>query len=124
MLLFANRSEEALEVIKRAIRLCPIRLMWHLTILGQCQQQIGELELATATFREAVLKGPHSPFPRICLIGALVEAGEMEEAKRIAREVLRLESNFSLSNWRAMDFRDLAVRKRNMSHLMQAGLPS
>ena len=123
MLLFASRSEEALEVIKRAIRLCPIRLMWHLAILGQCQQQIGELELAIATFREAVMKGPHSPFPRVCLIGALVEAGEMEEAKRTAREVLRLESSFSLSNWRVMEFRDLAVRERIMNHLAEAGLP-
>jgi len=123
MLLFAGRGEEALEVIKRAIHLCPMRLMWHLTILGQCQQQIGELQLAIATFREAVLKGPHSPFPRICLIGALVEAGEMEEAKRTAREVLRLEPSFSLSNWRAMEFRDLAVRERIMNHLAKAGLP-
>jgi adenylate cyclase len=123
MLLFAGRGEEALEVIKRAIRLCPMRLMWHLTILGQCQQQIGDLELAIATFREAVLKGPHSPFPRICLTGALVEAGEMDEAKRTAREVLRLESSFSLANWRAMEFRDLAVRERMMSQLTEAGLP-
>jgi hypothetical protein len=37
--------------------------------------------------------------------------------------VLRLESNFSLSNWRAMEFRDLAVRERIMNHLAEAGLP-
>ena len=123
MLLFAGRSEEALEVIKRAIRLCPMRIMWHLTILGQCQQQIGELKESIATFREAVLKGPHSPFPRICLIAALVEAGEMEEAKRTARDVLRLESSFSLSNWRAMEFRDLTIRERIKNHLAEAGLP-
>lgn len=123
MLLFVGRADEALAVIKKAIRLCPIRLMWHLTIMGQCQQSIGTLELAVATFREAVLKGPDSPFPRICLTSALMDAGDRQEAIRMAREVLQLEHNFSLSRWRGAHFKDPTVRKRIADQLADAGLP-
>ncbi|MEJ2122897.1 MAG: tetratricopeptide repeat protein [Alphaproteobacteria bacterium] len=123
ILLFAGRVDEALAVIKKAIRLSPMRLMWHLTILGQCQQATGTLELAIATFREAVLKGPDSPLPRICLISALMDAGDGQEAARMAREVLQLEHGFSLSRWRGAHFEDRTVRERIAKQLTDAGLP-
>ncbi|MDJ0957333.1 MAG: adenylate/guanylate cyclase domain-containing protein [Arenicellales bacterium] len=123
MLLFAGRADEALAVIKKAIRLCPMRLMWHLTIMGQCQQATGALELAIATFREAVLKGSDSPFPRICLISALMDAGDRQEAIHIAQEVLQLERSFSLSRWRGAHFKDPSVRERVADQLAEAGLP-
>ena len=123
MLLFAGRADEALATINKAIRLCPMRLMWHLTIMGQCQQRTGALELAIATFREAVIKGTYSSFPRICLTSALMDAGDRQQAMRMAREVLQLEGSFSLSRWRGAQFKNPSVRERIADQLADAGLP-
>ena len=114
---------EALAVITKAIQLCPIRLMWHLTILGQCQQATGSPELAIATFHEAMEKGPNSPFPRICLTSALMDANNLEEAVEMAKSVLQLEHGFSLSRWRGAYFKDPTERKRVADQLAAAGLP-
>jgi tetratricopeptide (TPR) repeat protein len=123
MLLFAGRTADALAEVKKAICLCPVRLMWHLTIMGQCLHAEGLVESAIETYREAVRKGPDSPFPRICLISALMDAGERQEAGQIAHKVLQQEHDFSLSRWRGAHFRDIKVRNRILNHLADAGLP-
>jgi adenylate cyclase len=123
MLLFAGRTADALAEIEKAIRLCPVRLMWHLTIMGQCLHAAGLVEPAIETYREAVRKGPDSPFPKICLISALMDTGERQEAGKIAQKVLRLEHDFSLSRWRGAHFKDVTVRNRILDQLADAGLP-
>lgn len=123
MLLFAGRTDEALATINTAIRLCPTRLMWHLTILGQCQHIAGELASAVATLREAAAKGTYSPFPRICLASALMAAGDRREASDVVREILQLERNFSLSRWHGARFENASVRERIEDQLADAGLP-
>ena len=98
--------------------------MWHLTILGQCQQATGDLASAVVTLKDAAQKGPRSPFPRVCLADALVETGDTASATAVAKEITRLERNFSLARWRGAYFRDAEARRRSLERLREAGLPA
>ena len=105
-LLFAGKQREANGLIEKAIRETPMGAMWHYTILGTCQYISGQLEDALDTFRQAIEMEPDSPFPRVFQIAALNEAGQHDQAREAAIQLLRIERGFSLAKWNGMPFKD------------------
>ena len=121
-LTFAGRPEEAVEVYRRAMRLSPIYPAWYLVGLGACHYSMNELDEAIATFRRASAMDPAQAFARVYLVSALVDAGSMEEAKSIAREVTLIERDFSAARWQGSRFADAALAARITANLVKAGL--
>ena len=112
-------------MFNRAIRLSPIYPAWYLVGLGVCYYSMNELDLAIGTFQEAIAIEPDSAFARIYLTSAFVEVGLMEDAKQVAREIMSIERNFSVRNWRrgGAQFKDARVGEKIIENLLKAGLP-
>jgi adenylate cyclase len=123
-LTFAGRPDEAVEVYKRAIRLSPIYPAWYLVGLGVCYYSMNELDLAISTLREAIARDPDPSFAKIYLASALMDAGSVEDAKQLAREVMRFERNFSVETWHGVQFRDATIKEKMIDNLIKAGLPA
>jgi tetratricopeptide (TPR) repeat protein len=123
LLTCAGKSEEAVEKFKRAIRLSPKFPAWYLVLLGSCYYSMGDQEKAIETLREAVAMEPESAFARVWLACALVEAKQEEEANLVAREVMRIDPNFTASNYQGAEFKDQEIGERVVQNLLCAGFP-
>jgi len=123
VLTYAGDADEAVEMFKKAIRLCPLNFAWHLYYLGMCYYSICELDLAIRTLRKALVLEPDSTFGRVWLTSALIDAGLVEDARQVAREIMRVDRKFSVTNWRGAQFRDTTLNKKIFDNLLTAGLP-
>jgi hypothetical protein len=62
--------------------------------------------------------------PRVSYIVVLTEAGISEEAKKVARDILRIEPTFSTLKWmRAIRYKDPIFQDKQLSSLRESGLP-
>lgn len=122
-LVFAGQSEESIEMARRALRLSPIAPMWYLICLGTGYHVQSKHELAIQAFREAIEKEPDSVLAKLWLTSALIESGSLDDARETAREVTRIERNFSLANWQGAQFKDTETKSRIIGNLIKAGLP-
>jgi adenylate cyclase len=123
LLTCAGKTEEAVEKFKRAIRLSPKFPAWYLVLLGACYYSMGDQEKAIETLREAVAMEPESAFARVWLACALVEAEQEEEANLVAREVMRIDPNFTASDYQGAEFKDQEIGERVVQNLLCAGFP-
>ena len=118
----AGQTDEAIEMAKRAIQLCPIAPMWYLITLGMGYHLKNEHATAIGVFREAIEKEPESSLARVWLISALVESGLLDEARRTARDVARIERGFSLASWQGAPLKDAETKRHIIRNLIEAGL--
>jgi hypothetical protein len=88
-----------------------------------CYYSICELDLAIRTLRKALVLEPDSTFGRVWLTSALIDAGLVEDARQVAREIMRVDRKFSVTNWRGAQFRDTTLNKKIIDNLLTAGLP-
>ena len=123
VLLCAGKTEEATAAFERAIRLSPIHPAWYLERLGLCYYVKGEPDSAKNMLREAIARRPGAASARLWLISVLVDAGSMEEARQLVREVMTIEHNFSLSKKHGLEFKDEQFGKRLVDNWIKAGLP-
>lgn len=121
-LAICGHADEAQEIMQRAIDATPIPPMWYLMADGLCRYLQGRTDLAIDRFREAVRLVPDSSFARPYLIGALVDAGAVEEAEEVAKELDRLQPDFALSAWPGADFADRNLRDRLIGNLLRCGI--
>ena len=122
-LIQAGRTDEAQQMIRRAMRLSPICPAWYLAIAGLCHLVRKELEVAISTLRNAVDVGPDSVLQRVYLVSALVQSNHAKDAQQMAREVLGLQRGFLISCWHGVRFQDPLFRAEIIANLKQAGLP-
>lgn len=123
VLTYAGNANEAVDVFKKAIRLCPFNFAWYFAYLGMCYYSMNELDLAMSTLRKAVVLESDSTYGRVWLTSALVDVGLMEDAKRVARDITRIDRKFSVANWHGAQFKDVTLNKRILESLLKAGLP-
>jgi TolB-like protein/class 3 adenylate cyclase len=117
-----GRSTEALENIRRAIRLNPNPPDWFFLVLGRVHLFEGLYDEAIAALQECVIRLPDHISCRVDLTIAYMATGEADKARDQSREVLRINPKFSSSSW-VTDIEDEAERKRRIMLLRKAGLP-
>lgn len=122
VLVLAGKADDALETILKAMQFSPISPMWYVVVQGMCYLSRDQPELAVSTLGEAVAMEPESAYARPYLVSALVDSGALDEAEKCAREILKIEPNFSLSLWPGADFKDRSVKTRIIDNLVKAGL--
>lgn len=124
VLMYSGMAREAIHRIKRAMRLSPIYPMWFLLILGTAQRLAGDHHLAIDAFKKALEREPESLGPRVGLIATLAQAGQVEQAKAEARDLLQLKPGFTVKDWLTpRPFKDLAQQTLLYQSLVDAGLP-
>ena len=123
---YLNKTQEAQERFARALRLSPYDPMIHFWIAGS-----GLADFLAGRYQEALVwlhKSRHVNHRFIAglrhLITCLAHAGQLDEAKRLARELLTMEPGFKVStleSWYPLQPRENL--ERYVAGLRQAGLP-
>ena len=120
---FAGRYEEAIPVLKNALRLMPIPTTVPLQNLGRCYQMLGRYEESIATLKQLIQLEPGSIPGHRSLAAAYMLAGKEVEARAEALEVLRIDPNFSLERWaKFLPLKNQADIDREVDALRKAGL--
>ena len=124
---YTGRSEEAIELMKRAMRLNPYYPEWYLGILAQSYRVAGRYEEAIATYNEFLERsretGGNTLLAHLGLASTYVRVGREDEAQAHAAEVLKIDPDFSLE-WvhKATFFKDPALLEEELDALHKAGL--
>jgi adenylate cyclase len=109
-------------VAEKAIRL-GFHPHWYLFDLGHAYCLSGRYEEAIATLQQFISRTPNVLPAQLILALAASEAGQEEEARAAAAEVLRINPKFSLAVWRQrVPYTDPAVIERQVAALRKAGL--
>jgi len=93
---FAGRSEEAIPLLQKAIRLNPVGSALNYQVLGNALMFTGRYEEAVSAYKKAIQRAPNFQWSHIMLTATYSEMGRGEEARAEAAEVLRINPKFSL----------------------------
>ena len=117
-----GKAEEAIELTKKAIRLCPFPPSYDYLNLGNAYLTAGRCEEAIEEFKKALHLTPQNIhfFEELSIGYGLLERAE--ESRAAAAEVLKLNPNSSIKSFTAPYVnRELVERWKNI--LRKAGIP-
>ncbi len=125
-LLFAGKGEQACEAAERALRIDPQFTNGpYLNLLGISKFIAGRYVEAIEVYKRNVAQGGPIGLPMLHVWAAsCVAAGRMEEARGIARELLKFLPEFSLKRYRMLHmYKNEEDSQRLIGYLRKAGLP-
>jgi len=119
-----GKPERAIERIRKAMRLSPVFPLWFLGALGQVSRVLRQTDTAVDAYTEMTHRDPDNLEGHIGLTEILCQAGRIEEAMATASEILRINPDFSISEYVSnLSYRDPAEITRFQGGLRKAGLP-
>ena len=117
----SGRPGEAIEQLRKALRLNPHPASWYYLLLGQAQYAERQYQAAIETLRREEIYRTSS---RRFLAASLAQLGRLEEAHREAEMFLVSNPHFTISYWaETQPFRDEAQRGHFVDGFRKAGLP-
>jgi len=124
-LITVGEPARAIEILEANLRLDPfqpIAASLHLMAMANYMlQRYGE---AVRLARECASRLPDLEWPRLHLAAAYAQAGQLEEARAEAAEVLRINPGFTIEGFkRLVVFKDPADVEHRLDGLRKAGLP-
>jgi adenylate cyclase len=122
---FAGKPQEAIPLYKKAMRLNPHPPVWYYINLGVSYYTLGRYEDAAAQYRKSLALSPNSLPSYRELSMVYMEMGKEDEARATAKEVMRIDPNFSLEHFAKtllQAYKDQDYVKRCVENLRKAGL--
>jgi adenylate cyclase len=119
---YAGRHEEGLEMLKRAIRMNPFPGSHYYMHLGFAYCNLERYEEAIAALKRATHIQPNNAGALRGLTVSYSLAGREEDALIAAKELLRVNPNFSLKRYEKISPYNEALRARLIAALSKAGL--
>jgi adenylate cyclase len=123
---FAGEPARALKVLEANIRFDPFQpLLFAVSARGLANYMLKRYGEAVRLYRECALRAPNLQWPHLVLACAYAQAGQLEDARKEAAEVLRINPGYTIESWK----RRLAVHKdpkdaeHRLDGLRKAGLP-
>ena len=124
LLLNAGEPEQAIDILKRAMRMNPSKMDALSWTLAEAQMIAGHYEDAIETSNRATARQPDSMYPHIFMAAAYGAVGRLEEAQAEAAKVLHITPKFTVSAWmKSRLLKDPADLERYANLLLKAGLP-
>jgi len=124
VLAMVGRYEEAVQYLKKAIRYDPKAPTFYYLGLGHAYRGLKRYENAIAAYNKALERDPDYFMAHLYLTGTYYMAGQEEEARAEAAEVLRLQPKFSVNKFaKALPYQDQDYRDRLVEGMLKAGLP-
>jgi adenylate cyclase len=118
-----GRHEEAIARAERAIRLNPNHQSWYSIYLGSCYFKAGKNEEALEAFQ---LPSHMLIVKWIYLASIYSQLGRVAEAKQAAKEIYRIDPDFSLEKYRGggmvFQFYDKEIERQFLDSLQKVGL--
>jgi adenylate cyclase len=123
VLTFAGRSKEAIPMLKRAILLNPIPAFQYYQMLGHAYIGTAAYDDAIAAYKRALQGLPDSIWGRLGLIAAYALAGQIDDARSNAAQLLRSRPGFSLDYvTNKMPYKNPADLTKFIDALRKAGM--
>ena len=120
----AGKPEDAINVLKNAMRLSPIPPSWYLENLGGAYRLTGQYKKAVHEYKKAIQLQPDDMFSHLNLALCYVKLGREEDANAEAAEVLRINPKFSAESYaRHIPLKGEASKKILIDGMRKAGLP-
>jgi protein O-GlcNAc transferase len=123
---FVGREQEAVELFERAIRLSP-KHPWFITAgYGIALHLVGRKEEAVAAFKRAIDQKPRSVHLQAYLAAVYADLDRINEAKTIAKEVMRLRPKSTVSDFMKVAYDSVHDPKRDFWYknlLLRVGSP-
>jgi TolB-like protein/Flp pilus assembly protein TadD len=124
LLIDLGRFGDALEWLKRAVRLNPLHPAWYLYAIGEAYYGTKQYEQAIEPLRSAVNRYPKFITPRRHLAATYAQLGRLEEARAEIEAALRLDPSLSVSFYRnRVHYANAADLEHYLDGLRKAGLP-
>jgi TolB-like protein/Flp pilus assembly protein TadD len=125
-----GRFDEAIALVKKAMRLHPYYPAYYLQWLGGAYRMTGRYEDALTVYKQLLGRSRKGEFPSLTthlfLADVYAEFGKEEEARTHAAEVLKIKPGFSLeevSKISTYEYKDPAHLERRLNALRKAGIP-
>jgi adenylate cyclase len=120
----AGKPEEAINVLKNAMRLNPIPPGWYLSRLGDAYRLTGRYEKAVHEYKKAIQLQPNDMFSHLNLALCYVKLEQEADAHAEAAEVLRINPKFSAESYaKHIPLKDEASKNLLIEGMRKAGLP-
>jgi adenylate cyclase len=123
-LLFAGEPERALDVLEASVRLDPFQppqALGHTSVANYMLKRYGE---AVRLMRECASRLPNLQWPHLSLAAAYAQAGQLQEARAEAAEVLRINPAFTIQSLKPiLVYKNLEDLEHRIDGLRKAGLP-
>jgi adenylate cyclase len=120
---YGGRSEEAIPVLQKAIRLNPLGETGYFLHLGHAYRVMGRFEEAVSAYKKSLQRSPDNIFAHLSLAATYSMMGREQEARAEAVEVLRLNPKFSVDSYaKRLMFKDQSVTDNFVDALRKAGL--
>jgi adenylate cyclase len=118
-----GRSEEAIPVLQKAIRLNPLGEAGSFLHLGHAYRATGRFEEAVSAYKKSLQRSPDNFFAHLGLTSTYSMMGREQEARAEAAEVLRINPKFSVESFaKRLTFKDQSVADKYIDGLRRAGL--
>jgi adenylate cyclase len=120
---YGGRSEEAIPVLQKAIRLNPLGETGYFLHLGHAYRVTGRFDEAVSAYKKSIQRSPDSLFAHLGLAATYSMMGRDKEARAEAAEVLRLNPKFSVDSYaKRLTFKDQSATDKFTDALRKAGL--
>jgi adenylate cyclase len=120
---YGGRSEEAIPVLQKAIRLNPLGETGSFLHLGHALRNTGRFEEAVSAYKKSIQRSPDNIFAHYGLAATYIWLGREKEARIEAAEVLRINPKFSLDYLaKTSVWKDQSVTNNLIDALRKAGL--
>jgi adenylate cyclase len=119
----AGRSEEAIPLFQKAIRLNPFGPSFLYRDFGTALQRRGRFEEAVSAYKKAIQLAPDDISSHMHLAATYSMMGREKEARAEAAEVLRINPKFSVDyKEKTLPYKDQSITDRYAAALRKAGL--
>src|SRR5258707_403947 len=124
-LIYAGEPARAIKVLEANIRLDPFQpLAYSLGFRGLANYMLKRYGEAVRLLRECVSRQPNLQWPHLWLASSYAQSGQLEEARKQATEVLRINPGFTIESWkRILVYKDPKDVEHRLDGLRKAGLP-
>jgi len=124
ILSMVGEPEKAIPLYKEALRLNPKPSSSHIHLFAIALRDSGRYKEAIAQAKRAIEEEPDNLVAHVVLTSSLSLAGQDEEARASAHEILRINPNFSVAKYQArVPQKDKDIIDRFCNALRKAGLP-
>jgi adenylate cyclase len=124
ILYFSGRPEEAIHMLKKAMRLNPKYPVWYLLNIGHAYFLTGRYEKAIEALNRVIIRNPNFWPAHIYLAASYIELGKKKDAVAEVEKLLKINPKFYIkAGKRRLPYKDQAITERLGRLLRKAGLP-
>ena len=119
--IYSGQYEQAKTCLDASLRLSPIYPNWYMIVSGEIALHSGSIEKAIENFQRGIDLEPESTLVRYYLINALITAGNLTKAKKVAQEIKALDPSFGIAGFIRAHSHDETIRNQFQSNLEKVG---